>query len=896
MNVLHKVTLRSLKRNRVRTLVTVVGIVLSAAMICAVTTFASSLQNYAVRASIYENGDWHGSVQGEPYSVYAGVKSDKAVERTAVFQELGYAVAEGCQNEFKPYIYLLGEGEGARGTLPVRLSSGRYPKNPGEILLPDHLYDNGGVEHFLGDKLTLALGSRVLNGDILTQQNPCYTDANGESVFNGETLSPRETREYTVVGFYERLSRELEPTTSPGYTAFTVADAGVTSNTLYTTFYTLKKPREISSFMRRHGISGTTNSNLLRAEGVFGIPDISVMVGSLAAIVIALIVFGSVALIYNAFSISVSERTRQFGLLSSVGATKRQLRRSVLFEALTVGVIGIPLGVLAGIGGIAVTLLLVGDKFRSIGFDAVPLKLHVSPVSVVIAVVIATVTVLISAWVPSKRATKVSAVEAIRQNADVRVKGRPVKISRFTYRVFGLPGVLASKYYKRSRKGYRATILSLFMSVVLFVSAVSFTDYLTESMESGLDTPGYDILCTLSDSELDNVSPPRLLDEFAAADGVTAAEYSYFETLGEGMVFCDADLTDYGRSISRDYFGGGGEGYTQGLVDLFFVDDAAFGAMLDERHIGRKGYFDKSAPLGVAFDGVTRQTDSGKYVKRPFFAKDSFSAEYIYVKDIQGYTFFSHHRDKDDKDVYLYTRDEDGSEITLSAGEATLRAALSVGAVVDERPAFLRDRGCECLIFPESMRETILPGAGEHGSYFFTVRSSDHARTAAELKSVLEENGLSASSVYDAAESEVERRNLVLIVRVFSSGFVVLISLIAVANVFNTITTNIALRRRDFAMLRSVGMTDKGLNRMLRYECLLYGSKALLWGLPVSAAVSVLIYLATGSGFDTVFRLPFGAMVVAALTVFLVVFVTMMYAVAGVKKANISDALRNENL
>ena len=127
---------------------------------------------------------------------------------------------------------------------------------------------------------------------------------------------------------------------------------------------------------------------------------------SLAAIIIALIVFGSVSLIYNAFSISVSERTRQFGLLSSVGATRKQLRRMVLFEALAVSIVGIPLGILVGIGGIGITLLLIGDKFSSIVRADIPMRLCVSWQAVVIAAAIALVTVLISAWIPSKRATR----------------------------------------------------------------------------------------------------------------------------------------------------------------------------------------------------------------------------------------------------------------------------------------------------------------------------------------------------------------------------------------------------------------------------------------------------------------------------------------------------------
>ena len=138
--------------------------------------------------------------------------------------------------------------------------------------------------------------------------------------------------------------------------------------------------------------------------------------------------------------------------------------------------------------------------------------------------------------------------------------------------------------------------------------------------------------------------------------------------------------------------------------------------------------------------------------------------------------------------------------------------------------------------------------------------------------------------------------SLLIIIQVFAYGFVILISLISVANVFNTISTNISLRRREFAMLKSVGMTQKGFNKMMNLECLLYGAKALAFGLPVSFGVTYLIYLAITQGYSTEFYLPLKAIAIAIISVFLVVFVTMMYAMRKIKKDNPIDALKNENL
>ena len=338
------------------------------------------------------------------------------------------------------------------------------------------------------------------------------------------------------------------------------------------------------------------------------------MIISLAVIVIALIMFGSIALIYNAFSISVAERTKQFGLLSSVGATKKQLRRMVVSEALMVSAVGIPLGILAGVGGIGITLIFVGNKFQALVGYPIPLKLSVSTLSLVIAVVIALLTVLISAIVPSKRATKVSAIEAIRQSKDINTKIKKVRTSKLIYKIFGLPGMLANKYYKRSRKKYRATVLSLFMSVVLFVSAAAFTNALTESVSDSFGSVGYDILIYGYENEFTKATTDDLLNELKNDKGVNQVAYT------QGSSFFVALPSD---EVSKDFL----DYYTKaehlavsqikdvGVYTNFkFVDDEAYRELLRTHKLNEEEYFNPNAPKAVAVDGrVIFDSVLGKY-------------------------------------------------------------------------------------------------------------------------------------------------------------------------------------------------------------------------------------------------------------------------------------------
>ena len=908
MNVFNKVTLESLKKNRTRTVVTIIGIMLSAAMICASTTFVSSMQNFVLRCEIYSSGDWHGAVYDAAYKDYEDIRDSGKVSSAAYAQVLGYAKIDSA-NERKPYLYVLG-GDAASGyfeTMPVHLLLGTLPKDPTEIILPEHLTSNGKVNYTLGDTVTLDVGDRTLDGRRLGQDTPVYTyDSETQvEIMSGERLENTEPRTYTVVGIYERPT--FEDYSAPGYTALTAADTKSAEQSPIHCYFKLHKPAGVYDFMKEMGYTQeyryAYNTKVLLYSGTAPFDSFLTAFYSLAAIIIALIVFGSVSLIYNAFSISVSERTRQFGLLSSVGATRKQLRRMVLFEALAVSIVGIPLGILVGIGGIGITLLLIGDKFSSIVRADIPMRICVSWQAVVIAAVIALVTVLISAWIPSKRATGVSAVEAIRQSMDIKVSGRPVRTSKLAYKLFGLPGVLAGKHYKRNRKKYRTTVVSLFMSIVLFVSAAAFTDYMMESAEGGLASDQFDLIYAAESDASSAMTPDALLELLFSEPNVTGGTYTKKQFL-QGEI-----SREYVTAMYADRFADFGmesedaapkelsiSGY------LYFVADAEFNRLLEKYNLKEADYYDRDNPLGIALDrNIEFDRRLEKYVTLDTLKGDGCVIEGLYYVEIDGYYRKDSRIDENGNKVVLYqNRDNENDIIELPYRESFAKYTLRSKKTIEEAPFFVSRSTPVAInmIYPYSMLESVVPEAAlnqfRNTEYFLT--SSDHAASFENLATVLTENGLSSRQLFDYAANAETNRNVVTIIRVFAYGFIVLISLIAAANVFNTISTNISLRRREFAMLKSVGMTQKGFRRMMNYECLLYGSKALLLGLPVSCGITYLIYRAVTTAYETSFHLPWAAIGIAVLSVFLVVFATMMYSMSKVKKDNPIDALKNENL
>ncbi len=897
MNVFHKVTLQSLKKNKTRTVVTIIGIILSAAMICAVTTTIASLQDFMYRSLAYNSGSWQGSVLYADPSELEQIRSAGQVEKCVYSDSVGYAALEYVGIDSKPYLYITGASENYRDLISVHITAGEYPKNSSEILLPEHLLDMGGVSYKIGDILTLEIGERMSEGWTFGQ----------DTVFLGwdtsmeeyEELVIRETRTYTVVGFYERPV--FEKYNAAGYTAITVSDGASEPSAWYDVYFTMKDPGEIYDFLQENGFPREVNSDILMILGVSGLTAFYTVFYGLAAIVIGLIMFGSVSLIYNAFSISVSERTKQFGLLSSIGATRKQIRQMVFFEAFAVSVIGIPLGIFVGIAGIGITLLCIGDRFAMIMSFSQPMILRVPPVSIIIAVAVALVTVLISAWIPSKRAMKVSAVEAIRQTNDITTGRKQRKTPQFICRLFGLPGMLADRHFMRNKKKYRTTVVSLFMSIVLFVSAASFTDYLTDSAGSVYDTYGFDVLYALSTADVRNPPITEAMQIIRRDETVTDAAYTQRDILA-----CEISMDhlteewmfDTAHVVNEDYDPTAKNHVMRLVTAVLYVEDGEYREFLAENKLDEELYMNTSEPLAVAIDGQTKYNiNQEKFVTMNTLADTSCEMIYEFVKDIDGYQVIEKGKKDDGSIVYLYMNLSDTEEILeVPLNEAVVRLDLRVGTTLYEKPYFIDTSAELILLYPLSAQPSVNPYYNTGNDYSILIRTPDHKACYDSLSRTLRENGMSDSRLYDFAESQSQERAMVTIIEVFAYGFIVLISLIAAANVFNTISTNINLRRREFAMLKSVGMSAKDFHRMMNYECLLYGMKALLYGIPVSCGVTVLIYQTVSSGVTTGFRLPWSAIGIAVLSVFLVVSATMMYSMSKVRKENPIDALRNENL
>ena len=853
MNIFNKVTLQSLKKSRTRTIVTIIGVVLSAAMITAVATFAVSLQNYLVNSSAVKYGRWHVEFLDVDSAFVQERSQDKGVKNTAAIENIGYAVLSDGENPDKPYLFVTGFNEKAFEDLPINMISGRLPQNSSEVLIPAHLSANGGINYAVGDTISLSIGDRVDGNGKLTQHIPYNAEAE-------ETLVPKAEKTYTVVGICERPS--FEEAASPGYTLITAADPADQADS-FNVFVTLDNPREVQRYAKDKagGYSTIFNDYVLRFMGLSDDTLFNTLLYSVGSILVVLIMLGSVFLIYNAFNISLNERTRQFGILASVGATSKQLRDSVLFEGVCIGAVGIPIGLAVGIGSITLVISLIAGNFKNILSTDVPLTLTISVPALIASAVISMITILISAYIPARKAARRPVLESIRQTNEVRIESKAVKTSGFVQRAYGLEGMLALKNFKRNKKRYRSIVLSLTLSVVLFVSANAFGETLKQAARQSVVDSDYDICFTTQN--MDESDLFRLYDKLKAVDGVYESSYQAVSTYS-----CAARASDFSERY-REALGLTSPDETVDLpLDIQFVEDRVYLEFIKDLGLPAEEYTGQNAKMTAVAKAKGESEQAGKSSLYNLFDHSSMN---FTVMPGSGNG----------------TAEEPGKAVSLTFVDTIPVDTLPRQSSSVKDATFM-------IVAPYQLKSSFEPGGDAVTG--LTFRSENSAQSVAEMKKMIQSEGITSNyNLYNANEIFEQNRNIVFVVDVFTYVFVFMISLIATANVFNTISTNIKLRRREFAMLRSVGMSDRDFNKMMNFECAFFGMKTLLFGVPIAVLFSWLIDKGmVAGGAEIGFIFPWASLIISVLGVFFLVFITMLYATRSIKKENIIDALRDD--
>lgn len=863
MNIVYKLTIRNLKQNKKRTLVTIIGVIISVAMVTAVATLAFSFSDLMIRQTVADRGEWHVEYQDVTKEQLTAIQGDDKTKSMAITRDLGYASLEGSQNPNKPYVFIKEYDAQGFEQFQVELSKGRLPQTDKEVVISEPVATNGKVKYEIGDHLSLRVGERFEQGSEhpLDQTEPLRRQDGAVT----ETLQHIKTRDYTVVGFIKRPV--WETAWAPGYTVISYVDENIMgANDRVNAAVVLKKINP-SLFAHAENLAKSNdietvqfNSDLLHYYGLSKSGASQSMMYSLSAILMAIIMIGSISLIYNAFAISVSERSRHLGMLASVGATKRQKRNSVLFEGVIIGLISIPIGILCGLAGIGITFWFMNTMIQGALWTNEKLMVIVTPLSLFIACVVSMITIFISAYLPAIKASKVSAMDAIRQSTDVKLTTKAVKTPKLIRKLFGIEAEIGLKNLKRNKRRYHAIVFSLVISIVLFLTVSFFTNNMKQSLELSQEGVNYDIQLSYSDGK--KIEDP-LLQSIVSLNGVT--EYNLVQELYKSAWVDPSVIADELQEMVKKDSSLLEDGKFRYEIKLHALNDLSLQAYAKAVGADYEQLTDPDHPGAIVIDNTKYQDiDTGKYVQ----------TKAMYLNVGQSIGLSNNYIDN--------TEEEKVNQVTVTA--------LTDQSLMGMSPAFLG--GVNMIVSEQVMDRLADDEELANVQTYLYLKSEEPLKT----QQLIEEMNETNLNVYNVFQSRKNEEQTLLMISVFSYGFIILISAIAIANIFNTISTGLSLRKREFAMLKSVGMTPTGFAKMMNYESLFYGIKSLLFGLPISFAVMLLLYRAFANKFSYGFAVPWINVLSVVVAVFVMVISAIIFSSRKVKKENIIDALKQENI
>lgn len=937
MNLMKTLTLKNLKLNRKRTIVTIVGIILATALLSALVTLVSSFQYSMIEYQKQKDGDFHVKFSGVKMSELSEFKNNRNIESTFETMGMGFAKLDGCKNEDKPYAYVMATDEAGFEKGCFNLIEGRMAKNEDEIVIPRHLRTNGRIDIKVGDEITLDIGKRYdSNTESVISENIAYEH-------EAETLTDTVTKRYKVVGIMERPGYGMEDYSAAGYTFVTYSnelaaiDNGTKSevneaDTTLTVYsrYTQKALRnkdavtadiigvdeklfakannssvEMSAEESDRFLKEMENAKydiyinrfLISYECVFPIDGTFKALFTVAAVVALIIILTSVYCIKNSFNISITEKIRQYGMLASVGATRRQIKSSVKTEAAMLGVVGIPVGTMSGI--LASFILVKVVNALSAGWLNFALSFHTSLPALILAVILSIATIYFSATGSARRAAKVTPLEAIRNTKEIKIKSAKLKTPAIIGRIWGIGGVISYKNIKRNKKKYRTTVTSIVICSVTFIVISYFMSMAFSVVGMSYASADYNIGINMSYKKDIHIDIEKLSKLVSGIEGVddylVGAGYDfdvrkpkYTKEYGE---YC-RQVYDDSEDVSQEFF-------------ITVLNDKSYDKYASDAGI-------KNADTGAilvnkcTFDVYNEK--SSKYVKKEmelykYKAGDTIRCGYNVYEDASS----------DDNavegDTESSTEDSSGyvDEETINNG-VRKTVDVTIAGVTDKVPTcyngygnttllFMNQKGFESLWADGKSGNELKPGNAIYSAYVVAENADEYQDT---LEKETEENPEYSQISFYVSNLDKQMRDeksLFTLLGVFAYGLIVVIALIGITNIINTLSTGMELRSREFATLRSIGMTDKQFAGMVRLESVFISVKALVIGVPLGILISYLLCVMMNRMDDAIiYEPPYKAIILCIVVVIMLIYAIMKLSMTKLRHNNIIETIKNENL
>lgn len=923
-----------MKLNWKRTMTTLVGIVFMVLLMTCVFVGKDTSLSYLAQVASEKSGSWHASVYDVNEEQYNQIKELNYIEETAVSGTYGYSYLPQSVNEACPYLLVKGYSESCFDWMNIKLESGRLPENDSEVVLSARALADGG-DISVGDVIELDCFKRYLTGinyDIESTFFPFFnlTVYPGKSVevpqnfaYLGDTQDFKETHEsigykktVTVVGFISAPS--FETANSGGYAALTYMENSMehVEKANVTIMFDLDKLDSGYGYVEDlERITGSydnfeCNDLLLAFTANSSDNTINVIVTFVMVFFILFIMVASVILIYNVFNLSFEERSRYLGMLSSVGATKKQKKSSVYYEAFSLWLIALPVGILGGMGIVKVAMEVLQPYIADIvdfsGTDFIhttTVPLEVSGKALLFIVLVSGFTVALSAWLPARKIGKIGPIESIRGNMESKKK--EYKRNDFFIKKSKPEALVAVNNLKR-QKGKTSSIIRAIASfmVVFLVTAFGANGInkmvhyrLVEDVTLSIHTDGWDYVLS---EEPDNAKIYQALKEEIMADKGVEKVQEWYCNMWTGTVKNDI--------LSQEYW----EAYHT-IADLYYPED------LTEEQFQEltEGNYNTFSIIGVdqeTYEKIAEKSecdlDLVKDTSKPsvlVYQNTELSTENMSFDDYkpERYQFFQleHMTDKkigDTMPLSIYNaQKEEVEEFDVTVAGYATNESLKEYATIHSEGLWLIINTDTAQKMQFIMNEETDENNNGITRELHIKLNGTETDLIEKLQTLANEENY-AFGFAKAGESQTLKtvaEAVACIIDILAVCFIILTSIICILNIYNSIWGRAAARQQEFAILTSLGMTKKQRRKMLFCENIGLFFKGILWACVIAFPIIYLLKTVLSVYFGRIeLEFPVGLFVLAIIFSGVWLFGVTSYCYRTRENENIFEQLRNENV
>lgn len=885
MKIMNEYTYNMVRKNKRHTISILASITIASALLCSLCIFVNSIWQTRVDTTIEKTGYWQGEIGNLKGDKLEKLNNNAEVETIMI---KGPWEALKLSNTKRPYLLLRDGDKNFWNDMNMKntLIEGKLPESPSEIAV-SKLFFLDNPSYKIGDELTIPVGNRMLGDEILKVQS--NKNAN-------ETFKETGVKKCRIVGKLDVSGSSA----FPGYVTMGYLDiSDIKPEDKLTVYLRFNHPINIYKVLpqiaedtglvkNEYGKYPVSyNDELLMLYGISDMDTSSLQILAIIVavlIVVTLAIMAFVLIIYNAFSLSANSRIKELSILKSIGASPGQIKYSVLYEGILLYLIQLPFGILIGYAFSNVVLSKV-NEILSVTEDYRKINIHFSWVVLLASIIISLITVLISAYIPARKISRVSAIDGISENTEVKVQHKLFKRKKKAVlksnhksllgKLFGIEGELAGTQFAFNKKSLKISIFSLSICFILTAGYISIISILNTVTSKNDEDFNHDMTVNLNIMDEPNEEMiQRIMNLPESRDSVLSRKVkmsTFVNKSDESEEFRNAGGFD--SVVNRHGVLNEEDGYRI-LTNLVGLSDCSFKKYCNDIGTDYKKYYDGNETYGIVLDSTFHENKNTKALEK-----------------------ISLLNTKPSDNLILYEKVEDDMDTDYNI-------SVKVGDVIHDSPCdFGGGKYRINVIVPMNTYKNIVENFDKKRQMeysFITINLLVGDEKSMEAKEKLTKicDSYIGSDDFSISSLLEEKNHNELVQKAIRYGVyavAIMIGTIGVVNAFSTIINNLNLRKREFAMLESIGLTPGGLNKMLSLEGTLFAFVPIIISIPIVLLICVFMLNLTHmswSEFISVF--PIGSILIYSLVIFGAIFLSYWISSRIIKKNNIIETIKDE--